>query len=316
MATQTQTGKAFEYALINETYNILTLRGFIINLTIDSSYNTALACYNVFNARLQSRYSKAAITAIEYIITLEPRLVTPQGSLDILTLQLQPDSAGANGDVRDLLFIRSNQNWEIGVSAKNNHTALKHSRLSNVKDFGNSWVGIPCSPSYFTAINQIFTKLSALKSLGTAWKNVPNSHVDYYQPLLAAFVNELTFINSNNARVPQALISYLVGKHDFYKIIKKNKEVLVYAFNIHGTLGKSINGTRSLSPVRKLALPTQIVQFKMVPGLAGTLSMICDQGWQISFRIHSAETLVIPSLKFDVNLVGNPATMHTNHLAY
>ena len=44
--------------------------------------------------------------------------------------------------------------------------------------------------------------------------------------------------------------------------------------------------------------------------------MVCDKGWQLSFRIHSAESLVIPSLKFDVNMVGNPASMYSNHISY
>ena len=88
------------------------------------------------------------------------------------------------------------------------------------------------------------------------------------------------------------------------------------AFNVHAALGKSINGKKSTIPIRKLALPTQIVQFQMMPGKTDTLSMVCDQGWQLSFRIHSAETLVIPSLKFDVNLVGSPSSMYSNHIAY
>ncbi len=31
-----------------------------------------------------------------------------------------------------------------------------------------------------------------------------------------------------------------------------------------------------------------------------------DNGWQLSFRIHNAESRVIPSLKFDVQIIGSP----------
>lgn len=31
-----------------------------------------------------------------------------------------------------------------------------------------------------------------------------------------------------------------------------------------------------------------------------------DNGWQISFRIHNASSKVEPSLKFDVELIGQP----------
>ena len=316
MPTQTQIGKAFEYALISEANNILTARGFTVNMIMDANYTTCLACFGVFTARQQTRYLQAAIEAINHIITLEPRLVNPLNARDILTLQLQPDAAGQAGDVRDILFIRSAQPWTIGISAKNNHKALKHSRLSKIKDFGASWVGVPCSRTYFLAIAPTFATLTALKATGATWNTQANKHTTYYQPILNAFRNELTAINAANANIPQNLITYLVGTNDFYKVIKRARVVEILAFNIHGTLGSGIAGHRPVTPVPRLTLPTMITHFQMMAGSSDTLSMICDQGWQLSFRIHSAETLVVPSLKFDVNLVGNPATMYSHHIPY
>lgn len=312
MPTQTQSGKAFEYALIYEAYNILSAKGLTVHLIDDTNYATSLACFNIFNAKQQSQYSKAAIAALNHIILLEPKLVTPINDNDILVVQLQPDDSGRNGDVRDLLFKRPAQNWEIGISAKNNHKALKHSRLSNIKDFGKSWVNVPCSPMYFDAINPIFTELTRLKDTGAKWKELSNKHAVYYQPILNAFKEELTLINAQHTDTPQHLIAYLIGRHDFYKVMKRPKVVEVLAFNIHGTLGKG----KGIAPVPKLALPTEIIRFQMMTGKTDTLSMICSEGWQLSFRIHNAETLVVPSLKFDVNLVGNPNTMYSNHIPY
>jgi hypothetical protein len=316
MPTQTQIGKAFEYALINEANNILTARGFKVNMIKDANFNTCLACFGVFTVKQQIRYLQAAIEAINHIITLEPRLITPLNTNDILSMQLQPDAAGQKGDVRDILFIRSSQPWSIGISAKNNHKALKHSRLSNTKDFGASWVGIPCSQSYFRAIAPTFANLNALKSIGTKWNQLANKHSIYYQPILNAFRSELTAINATNQNIPQQLIKYLVGSNDFYKVIKRARVVEVLAFNIHGTLGIGLAGNRPITPIPRLTLPSMITYFQMMTGSTDTLSMICDQGWQLSFRIHSAETLVIPSLKFDVNLVGKPATMYSHHIPY
>lgn len=316
MPTQKQSGKAFEYALINEAFNILTARGITVNVIKNNNYTDALNSYNIYSGRPQLRYSQAAIVAINHIITLEPRLINSTGPADTLTLKLQPDASGQNGDVRDVLFIRTNQNWEIGISAKNNHKALKHSRLSKVKDFGDSWVGVPCSQAYFAAISPTFNALTVLKTAGALWRNQANKHVTYYQPILNAFSAELTSINANNANIPQALASYLVGRFDFYKVMKRAKVVEILAFNLHSTLGKSIGGKRPVTPIPRLILPTQLIQFKMMPGRTDTLSMILDQGWQLSFRIHSAESLVVASLKFDVNLVGNPATMYSHHIPY
>lgn len=316
MASQVKNGKAFEYALIQESFNILSGSGHRVLIVQDDNYSACMGYYDSFNPRSQLKYDQAAIAAINHIVLLEPRLVNAINADDTLTLQLQPDSAGQEGDVRDILFIRSSQNWEIGISAKNNHTALKHSRLSKIKNFGLSWVRITCSQNYFDEITPIFDNLYELKVQGRYWRDLQNKHVSFYQPILNAFRNELLRISEENANIPQNLVTYLVGSNDFYKVIKRNRIVEVLAFNIHNTLGSPINGIRPVGNVRRLVLPTQIVRMEMMPGKTDTLSMICDQGWQISFRIHSAESLVSPSLKFDINLVGNPATMYSHHIPY
>ena len=261
MPTQTQAGKAFEYALINEAGNILSSKC-KVTIVKDINYTSALACYNIYPAKQQLRYTQAAIAALTHIITLEPRLANLSGkAVEILTIQLQPDSAGRSGDVRDVLFIRSSQKWEIGISAKNNHKAIKHSRLSNVLDFGASWVGVPCSPTYFHAINPIFAHLLTLKKTGTLWRSVPNKPATVYQPILNAFKRELSQINNTHPNIPQVLISYLIGTNDFYKVMKRAKVVEILAFNLHGSLGKSAGGLKPSNPIPRLALPTQIVQF-------------------------------------------------------
>lgn len=316
MPTQTETGKAFEYALITQASNILSGNNFTVNVVQDATYNITLACYNIFNAATQLRYSQAAAAAINHIVTLEPRLLNTNGNNDNLTLRLQPDAVGIAGDVRDLLFIRSAQNWEIGISAKNNHKALKHSRLSGVLDFGNSWFNIPCSNNYFTDIAPIFLNLTALKAQGALWRNMANKHTTVYVPLLDAFRTELLAINNANANIPSTLALYLIGQNDFYKVIKRRNVVEVLAFNLAGTLGRRIGAHSPASPVRRLALPTQIVQFQMAANSTDTLSMVCNNGWQFSFRIHNASSLVEPSLKFDINLVGNPHNIYTHNAPY
>ena len=50
------------------------------------------------------------------------------------------------------------------ISAKNNHRAVKHSRLSNKINFGEKWLGVSCSDNYFKEINPIFDMLASLRS--------------------------------------------------------------------------------------------------------------------------------------------------------
>lgn len=314
MATQTQSGKAFEYALITEAETVLSAI-VQVNLIQDSAYHNAKNCYSLFNVTNQHRYLVAANAAIKHLLQLEPRLTAPTGPNDVVQLQLMPDSAGTAGDVRDVLFSRPLHNWQIGISAKNNHKAVKHSRLSDNIDFGWSWVGINCSTDYFSAIAPIFTELRTLRAQATKWRQLTTKHASYYKPVLDAFKNELLNLNNNNSSlVPPRLVGYLIGNNDFYKVIKRPRAVEMLGFNINGTLNKNAGSVRPAIRVPQLRLPQTIVQLDYKTGSRDTLELICDQGWQISFRIHNAETLVVPSLKFDINLIGHPQTIYSNHI--
>ena len=103
--------------------------------------------------------AKAGISAI---IKMEPKII--EDGQDTITVSIQSDDVATKlGDVRDVLIIRRDIKWEIGISVKHNHEALKHSRLSTKLDFGNSWYGIPSSKQYFDEISLIFAELQTLK---------------------------------------------------------------------------------------------------------------------------------------------------------
>ena len=314
MPNKKDTGSAFEFALIDETYKILSD---IINVSIilDDTYNTAYESYLLFSEMERSKYSMAAYAAIGHIIKLEPKLQYTTSKSDALQLQLMPDAAGQQGDVRDILFIRSSQGWEIGISAKNNHKAVKHSRLSATKDFGLDWVGVSCSKEYFQEIAPIFSEMQKLKEAGAYWRELPKKHETYYKPVLNAFLSEVLAINSTDDTTPSKLVQYLLGRNDFYKVIKTRKAVEVLGFNMSGTLNLGIN-SKPMRTVNKLKLPTEIIRFSYKPNSTDTVLLVCNEGWQISFRIHSAKSLVEPSLKFDINLVGHPESLYTHHLEY
>jgi len=138
IATQTTNGKAFEYALLFEFYERLST---LTNVSVidNEPYQTTLKCFNSFGEKEQSQYSLNASFAVNFLIDIEPRLSNGVSSDDVLELEILADKAGQSGDVRDVLAIRSLQKWEIGISAKNNHRAVKHSRLSKKLDFGTKW---------------------------------------------------------------------------------------------------------------------------------------------------------------------------------
>jgi len=316
MANQTVNGKAFEYALLLEFYERLNK---ITSVTISENepYQNAKGCFDSFVEDEQDTFRITASAAINFLIDIEPRLSNGISKEDILVLEIVSDQAGQTGDVRDVLIIRSLQKWEIGISAKNNHRAVKHSRLSLNIDFGEKWLGVPCSQNYFDEIKPIFDMLANLKASdkSTKWTSIENMHQVVYIPILDAFRKELLRLDKENSSiVAENLVQYLIGNEDFYKVIKGNKKVEIQAYNLSGTLNLPFESIKPKARIPKLKLPSRLIEIVYQDNSTTTLLVSLNEGWQISFRIHNASSRVEPSLKFDINLVSAPHTLFTNHI--
>lgn len=321
--TQVQNGKAFEYALLMQFKEKLSLFT-EVKVQEDDFFQTARNCFELQNQNKQKHLLLTSSFAVNFLMDIEPRLKNALNNKDILLLRLNSDAVGQTGDVRDVLTIRSEQKWEIGISAKHNHRALKHSRLSAKLDFGKKWLGIPCSQQYFDDIKPIFDELSAKRqgSNQTAqWKtSFENISLSVYKPILTAFKTELERLHSDNPKlVSQRLLEYLVGTKDFYKVISNKNIVEIEAYNLHGSLSepfipseKNKNRIASKYTIPKLKLPNQILSIDWVAQT--TLMVAMNNGWQISFRIHNASSRVEASLKFDIQLVSSPRSLFTNKL--
>ena len=111
--------------------------------------------------------------------------------------------------------------------------------------------------------------------------------------------------------MPRKMVEYLLGEFDFYKVISiDNKKVTqIQTYNLRGTLNKEGKRNKPKIIVPVSALPTRIVSLDFKPGSKNTVELYMDGGWQFSFRIHNAATLVEPSLKFDVQIIGMPSTI-------
>ncbi len=159
---QTINGKSFEFALIFQFEEKLKDKT-SVNIVKNSSFHVAQKCFNEITELEKSEFLLYASFAINFLVDLEPRLANGIDKSDILELEILPDKAGETGDVRDVLAIRVLQKWEIGVSAKNHHNAIKHSRLSSNIDFGKKWLGIGSSKEYFNKVNLIFDNLKRIR---------------------------------------------------------------------------------------------------------------------------------------------------------
>ncbi|MCL1922114.1 MAG: HaeIII family restriction endonuclease [Kiritimatiellaeota bacterium] len=323
MATQALNGKAFEYALATQYAACVKARGLAVEVTEDAAYAFAKKSYLALGAAERRAFDAAAMGSAETLLALEPGLRTQKSPDDKLAIRLAADAEGMQGDVRDVIFSRKDAQgrtaWETGISAKNNHEAVKHARLSPSIDFGQEWIGHPCSSGYFAAAEDIFARVKAELALNpqATWEGLgERKERDIYMPLLEIFRDELLRLNTVHASdVPPQLLIYLIGRKPFYKVIKQDRQdlVIVKAFNLGGRLNQPYNGAKPRVSCEKLPLPSRIIEFTFKTDSLNTLNMVMDKGWQVSFRIHNANAKLELSLKFDIQLVGNPSNIFTHY---
>jgi len=314
---QMTTGKAFEYALLISFEEKLKDE---TNLEViqNSAFYVAKNCFDSVSKNEQSEYLLSASFAVNFLIDIEPRLSNDISKNDILQLEILSDNHGKSGDVRDVLAIRALQKWEIGVSAKNNHIAVKHSRLSSKIDFGEKWLGIKNSKEYFDKINPIFNNLEKIRKESGAkkkWIELGDYHTSIYVPILKAFITELqNLYKIEPQKVASSLVSYLVGNKDFYKVIKRKNSVEIQAYNLNGTLNLPFQDIQPKYQTPKIPLPTEIIDIDFKINSYTTVIVTMNNEWTLSFRIHNASSRVESSLKFDINLLKSPKKLFKNTL--
>ncbi|WP_431421266.1 HaeIII family restriction endonuclease [Bacteroides hominis] len=303
-------GRAYEFVcLLTLEEEIKKLRP--VNIIKNSSYSAAERAWGTLSNEMQKTYKESSYVAVAKIFELEPRIV--EDNNDVLELLIQTDAKGKEGDVRDILIIRHNIQWEIGLSLKHNHFAVKHSRLSRRLDFGKEWYGISCSQDYWNGVKLVFDYLITEKSKHTKFNELMDKENDVYIPLLTAFINEIKRQYQVHKDIPGKLVEYLLGKHDFYKIISMDRErtTQIQSYNLRGTLNQNSESEQASIQIPVASLPTRIVSLDFVPGKTNTVELYMDGGWQFSFRIHNAEIYVVPTLKFDIQIVGMPTAIIT-----
>ena len=296
MSTQTDNGRAFEWAVAESFQG---MKNFTI---VQNKYSRlAHAAFTVNSHENQNSFLASAKVAVQHIIKKENSFFQKTTNGQII---FNPDVSGAKGDVRDLIL--KNQSDSLGISCKNNHEAMKHSRLSGILDFVKEWGINPegCSDRYWEEINPIFEKLYRLKEREIKWRELENKIEEFYLPILSAWQNEIELQNRQYPQTAQRIVKYLVGNFDFYKIIRKGENFIeLQAWNFNNSLQVPLTN-----------YPDRIIEIAAKKNSNTTKEITFDGGYQIKFRIHSATTDVEPSLKFDVTAIGVPATLYRQTL--
>ena len=155
-----------------------------------------------------------------------------------------------------------------------------------------------------------------MKQQDRLWRSITNKDGRFYVPLLEAFMAELRRLDTANpGMIPNKLLKYLLGMSDFYKIITHDKRRVtqIQAFNLYGSLNRNAGNVRPQIWIPQLTLPNRFFDISFKPGSTNTIHIVCNEGWTVSMRIHSASSKVEPSLKFDVTLIGIPPGLYTHY---
>lgn len=305
-------GKAFEYAVVMSFYDNINKQGGNVNINEDGNFRNVKNKFSELETNDQTNLMKAANTASLEVINLESNL---QNMTSELTISVAPDYYGTDGDVRDVILTKGD--WEIGVSCKHNHQALKHQRLSNKIDFGQEWAGYPVSQSYWQNVNPIFQMLNSHKANRVKWRELHSYGVskenDVYIPLLNSFLDEFNRLDAQYPDLATKFMEYLAGRKDFYKFVmdENNREVTIYCYNLHGDLGSG----------GFVPLPTHFIDKSWKINKDGkqsnnTLIIKMNNDWVVGLRLHSAASLVETSLKFDTQPIKIPNTLQTLKRTY
>lgn len=285
-------GRAFEYG-IAVSFSEYLPAPIQDNVQVRKARN----CFELCTEKEQTSIVKASTEATAFLTAHDNRLAE-----NSCFISIQSDQRGQYGDVRDIIIHNTKLKQEIGISAKHHHWAVKHSI-----NFGHDLFRVNCSDNYFHQVTPIFRELRTRQRMGVKWRDIPDKKQRYYMPILQAFSQEIqALLKDNPATVSKGLIKYLLGKFDYYKVIKENGYVSITSFNLDG----------SLKWGSKIPLPTHMIEISQKEGSETTIFITFDHGWQISFRIHNASTMVEPSLKFDVTIIGLPSTMSRHVIDY
>lgn len=302
-------GRAYEFICLHSLYEAI---GAIRPAQIihNSSYEAAENAWHTLSGAEQALYTLSAKSTIATIFAMEPNIAEVDD--DILNLYIQTDQHGEIADVRDIIIQRKDIVWEIGLSIKHNHMAVKHSRLAKSLDFGDKWYGVKCSPVYWNDVKPIFDFLDEEKEKGTYFRDLDSKEDDVYVPLLNAFMAEVKKQVETDDSIPRRMVEYLLSKYDFYKVISiDNKRITtIQSFNMYGTLNLPSKCTEPEIKVPTIELPTTLLYIGFKPKSKTTVLMSFDNGWQFSFRIHNAKDVIETSLKFDIQIAGMPADVN------
>lgn len=307
--SEERSGSAFEYAVAISLQKHTPAR-----LLLDNAALRSKEKYLQLTTDKQKRLSFCAEKSAQYLATVDERLVKKK---DLQIRFNSSHNAKAHHDVRDLLVVSGDV--VIGISCKVNNEDLRHSRLSGTSDFVQEWglSGSGASTAYWRGVKPVFSYLRELRSSGLRWDQVypgeANQRNDLklaeiVAPVLNEWEKEISSLIAIEKDLATNLCRYLLGSKSYWKVIAKTQispsqtsrdTITIQRFDLEGDM-----------PGAKLIMPKKILGIQVKPrSRARERIVTCDQGYSFGFRLHTAESKVVASLKFAVKGRGLPASI-------
>lgn len=316
MAVHTRNGKAFEWSIALSLSDMAQ-----VEITESLAATKARESFEEIDTKLRDRFVSASNLAVHHILSLEKNR---SAVVEARSVSLSKDSDGKGKGldlpavVSDVFLVGGSD--KLGISCKSNSDAYKHSRLSGSIDFVKKW-GISesgASPEYWASVGPVFEELARIRQDGPGtpyFKNFPAKNDRFVLPVLNAWAEELkrqfASMSAEGKRLAtERLVSYLIGKDDFYKVIcriRPRQEVEIQGINLHSQLATP-----------KTPMPTDFLQVqKLYPKKPLTRTVQLNHGMGFNFRLHTASSKVEPSLKFDITPESLPPSLvYTNHMLF
>jgi|GEM_PF-3221045 len=308
-------GKALEYAVAAALLDALRAGGAQATLADSDAAETARRRYDALAAETRAKYDLGARAGVHLLARLEPALQSPARA-GRFAVRIQADAQGEVGDVRDVV-AEDGRGWTLGVSVKHNNDVAKNPRLARTLDFCLHWTERPCDAAYFESVKPVFAELEQLAAVGAHWSSLHLTEQEkaarFYRPVMTALAAQLERLARQHGDAPPALVTYFLGRQDFYKLIiaVPDRTTTVQAFSFAGTLGRSadeeMRGVRQpTTAIARLPLPAKLQAVAFKPRSDNTIILTFDQGWAFSLRLHNASSYVETSLKLDVRMTSAP----------
>lgn len=152
---------------------------------------------------------------------------------------------------------------------------------------------------------------NSIDSLSLHLSEFKNKESCLYVPLLQSFIDEINYLYTIDNTIARKIIKYFISANGYYEIASEenNNITALHTFEPHCILNKpcSLNISTLTSP--EASLPTELIAMQFKSGSANTVEMYLNNGWQLSFSIHTADAIADPSLQLDIQLIGIPVSL-------